>query len=86
LAFGDAAELVSEPALEVVCVREDRGRRRGQDRRGLVVDVDDSRGDQPAALGEDEVRCYPHSSLGLCILKKKGLKPYMRAKRMPARM
>ncbi len=58
------------------------------------MDVEDGRGSETAALGEDEVRrhpqvtlpCSPYWSLGLCILEKKGLRPYMRAKKMPARM
>jgi hypothetical protein len=54
----DTAELVAEPALGVVGIREDRGRRCGEDRRGLVMDVEDGRGGEPTALGEDEVRRY----------------------------
>ena len=56
--LGDTSELVSEPALGVVGVREDGGRRCGQDRRDLVMDVEDGGGGEPAALGEDEVRRY----------------------------
>jgi hypothetical protein len=86
--LGDGAELVTQPAPGVICVREDRGRRGGEDSRGFIVYVEDGRGSEPAALGEDQVGNDLHYywSLGLCILKKKGLKPYISAKKMPARM
>ena len=94
--LGDAPQLVSYPAPGVVGVREDRRRRYGQDCRGLVVDVEDGTGSDPAALGEYEMRRYLKAitpllssgqpSLGLCILKKKGLRPCIRAKKMPARV
>jgi hypothetical protein len=82
----DRAQLVAEPAPGVIGVGQERGRSGGEDRRGLVADVEDGRGCEPAAPGEDEVCRRLHSSLGLCILKKKGRRPYMRAKKMPARM
>ena len=75
-----------DPAPRVVGVREDAGRGGHEHGRGLVVDVEDGGGGEPATLGEDQVGGDPQTSLGLCILKKKGLRPCMRAKAMPARM
>jgi hypothetical protein len=78
--------MVAEPALRIISVGQDRANRRGDDRGDLAAEVEDGAGGEQTALGEDYVCSNLHSSFGLCILKKKDLKPYIRAKAMPARM
>jgi hypothetical protein len=56
--LGDATELITEPALGVVCIREHGGCGHGKDLGDLVGDVADGRGSKPAALREDEVGYY----------------------------
>ena len=56
--LGDATELITEPALGVVCIREHGGCGHGKDLGHPVVDVADGRGSKPAALSKDEVGYY----------------------------
>lgn len=52
---GCLAELVAEPGLRVVGVGDERGDGGGEHGGGLVVDVENGGGCEPAALGEDQV-------------------------------
>jgi hypothetical protein len=49
---------MTEPALGVVCIGEHRGCGHGKDLGDSVVDVEDSRGSEPAALCENNVGYY----------------------------
>ena len=53
---------MAQPALRLVGVGEDGGRRGGEHGRGLVVDVEDGARGEPAALGEDKVSGYLQAS------------------------
>jgi hypothetical protein len=56
--LGDATELMTDPALGVVCIGEHGGCGHGKDLGDPVVNVEDRRGSEPAALRKDEVGCY----------------------------
>ena len=53
--LGDATELMTDPALGVVCIGEHGGRSYGKDLGDPVANVEDCRGSEPAALREEEV-------------------------------